>query len=42
MISSGDLITIGPPRKKAKQLHIAQPVTIGQSSGILCYYIKFV
>lgn len=39
MISSGDLITIGP-RKKTKHVQIAQPVSIGQSSGTL--YLSFV
>lgn len=36
MISSGDLITIGP-RKKTKHVQIAQPVSIGQSSGIIYF-----
>ncbi|KAE9537995.1 hypothetical protein AGLY_005967 [Aphis glycines] len=36
IISSGDLITIGP-RKKTKHVQIAQPVSIGQSSGLTNY-----
>uniref|UniRef100_A0A2H8TJP8 Nuclear factor related to kappa-B-binding protein n=1 Tax=Melanaphis sacchari TaxID=742174 RepID=A0A2H8TJP8_9HEMI len=36
MISSGDLITIGP-RKKTKHVQIAQPISIGQSSGLTNY-----